>query len=903
MKHLNFIFQKLLRYAVFYTITLVVGQSLVAQNAKLSVDALKVLKGITPLMYGSCIEDVNHEIYGGLYDQKIFGESLEEPSVNINSEFDMFEGTWPVKDSVISVSRWAGAKLISKVSEFNNGSAEVNVKFLGTSGDNAGLIFHVSTPGNGADNFNGYEISLLNNGTRLRLGKHLHNYTFLTEVDVAFNPLDWTNLRVGMQGSRIQVFVNKAATPTIDYTDNSSPILSGTVGIRTWNSDVSFSNLIIRTPTDTTVCDFSVTSKLFVSNCWDIVKSTNDSVEYNVDNDNPFNGANSQLINYVKGTHKAGIANKSLNRWGISVKEGQKFQGRLYLRSKNFNGSVTLSLQSFDGTINYADTTISQLTSDWKKYPFTLTSNTTDPKAKFVILMDNVGTIWVDQVVLMQTGDQQFKGLPYRADIGKAMVNEGLTFLRYGGTMVNAPGYRFKKMIGDPDQRPIYEGNWYKYSTNGFGIEDFLKFCEAAHFTGAFAINIEETGADAADMVEYLNGEITTTWGAKRAVSGHPEPYKVRYIEIGNEEVIGADDLNGYQHYLDRFNELYSAMHAKDPSIKFIATPWWRPGSVNMETVFKGINGKASYWDYHPWADDATSGTTIDIDLTTMQSYFLNWDPNTTLKCAIFEENGNLHNMQRALGHATILNAVRRHSDFLLTSCPANALQPYLQNDNGWDQGQIFFTPSQAWEMPPFYAQQMASKNHLPSLISSGKVSDLDITATRSENADTVVLHVINTSGATKKITINVNGFPTPFTEISTYTLKGTLTTENTPTNPEACKTIGSFVEHAKADSFVYTFPEYSYTILRLAPSSFTTSVNKLMRNKLYIYPSPAQDFIQITGDDDANFDIMDMDGTNVLTKRILGSGKINISGLHAGIYFVKLKGISNNSILKFVKY
>lgn len=63
------------------------------------------------------------------------------------------------------------------------------------------------------------------------------------------------------------------------------------------------------------------------------------------------------------------------------------------------------------------------------------------------------------------------------------------------------------------------------------------------------------------------------------------------------------------------------------------------------------------------------------------------------MKCTILEENGNLHNMQRALGHATILNTTRRMGDFLLTSCAANTLQPYLQNDNGWDQGQVFFTP------------------------------------------------------------------------------------------------------------------------------------------------------------------------------------------------------------------
>ncbi len=76
-----------------------------------------------------------------------------------------------------------------------------------------------------------------------------------------------------------------------------------------------------------------------------------------------------------------------------------------------------------------------------------------------------------------------FTVCPFGGDIARAMVNEGLTFLRYGGgTMVNAPGYRWKNMIGDPSGRTPYKGHWYPYSTNGFGIFDFLNFCRSRPF-------------------------------------------------------------------------------------------------------------------------------------------------------------------------------------------------------------------------------------------------------------------------------------------------------------------------------------------------------------------------------------------------------------------------------------
>jgi len=889
-------------------------QTAFAVDPKLTVDASQVLKRISPLMYGSCIEDVNHEIYGGLYDQKIFGESFEEPSPGMNfSNFSKYEGTWNLVQSVLSVQSWPGAKLVSTIPGFTDGSAGVDLKFTGTSGDNAGLIFHVSNSGNGADTFDGYEISLMQSGTLLRLGRHQHNYAMLKEVNVSFTPGDWTNLRVEMTGGRIRVYINKAVTAALDYTDN-APMLTGTAGLRTWNSDVQFKNLIVTTPVETITPVFKPVNESSVSGMWDVINNAADSVDFAIDDTNPYNGSMSQSINYVRGTGIAGVANKGLNRWGIAVTKDQLFQGRLYLRAAGFTGPVTVALQSADGSITYASQTLSGLTGSWAKYPFTLTSSTTDPKARFAVWIQTAGKVWIDQVVLMQTGEQQFKGLPLRADIGNAMVAEGLSFLRYGGTMVNVPGYLFKKMIGDADLRPPYQGNWYKYSSNGFGIEDFLTFTEAAGITSAFAINIEETAQDAADMVEYLNGDVSTLWGAKRAANGHPESFHVKYIEIGNEEVIGSDNAADYLHYCDRFEALYAAMHAKDPSIQFINAAWWRPGSASMKVIFDRLNGKAAYWDYHCWADDAFAGTNVNTDLTNMQRYFLSWDPATTMKCTIFEENGNLHNLQRALGHATTLNAVLRHSDFVLTSCQANALQPFQQNDNGWDQGQIFFTPSRVWEMPPFYAQQMASACHLPLLVSSGTVAGLDIAATRSEAGDTLMIQVVNINAGPVKTVLSVKGFSGASGVVKTYTLSGALNAENTLAAPEKIKTVESSLQ-GSVDSISYTFPAYSYTILRYL--SLTSDVSQVPAGStLKVIPNPANNMIHVEYSGAGGITIYDVKGKVVMTRKNTdasnavpsGAGKdiyaeqVDISRLQSGLYFIKTQSNRIVETASFIK-
>ena len=144
------------------------------EEVLVKVDAGKVEQNITPYLYGSCIEDVNHEMYGGLYDQKIFGESFEEPVPNPSFEnFDVYDGKWSVDGNNIFSLAHGGAKLVSKET-IAKGTVEVDVKFnkQGSGSGNAGLLLCVSRPSVGADNFYGYEISLANNGKKIVVGKH-----------------------------------------------------------------------------------------------------------------------------------------------------------------------------------------------------------------------------------------------------------------------------------------------------------------------------------------------------------------------------------------------------------------------------------------------------------------------------------------------------------------------------------------------------------------------------------------------------------------------------------------------------------------------------------------------------------------------------------------------------------
>ena len=804
-------------------------------QAAITVDAGKVMNRISPYMFGSCIEDVNHEIYGGLYAQRIFGESFEEPPAPRSplAGWTAYGGQWRVEGEALRASPDAGAKLVRDASSMRDGVIECDVRLGDDRDGNAALIVRVSDARTGPDNWTGYEISLNAHGKLLDLSRHHNDWHLLRSVPADVTPGTWHHVRVALAGPKLQVYLDGAAQPTLEYTDDAAAILAGRVGVRTWNTECAFRNLKISMPMpegrieDTLQQASGEQDNQAVSGMWDSLRTGSAASQYAWDAEQPYNSGHSQRIERGTGQGIVGVTNKGLNRWGIAVQSGQRFAGHLYLRQKNYAGRVTVALQSADGARTYARQALAPAGADWARRDFALRAQDTDAHARFALWLDRPGTVWVDQVTLAPTGSALYHNLPVRADIADALGGEGVTFLRYGGSMVNAPGYRWKKMVGPRDKRPQYAGWWYPHSTNGFGIEEFLQYCEAARITPAFAINIDETPEDAADMVEYLNGPATSAWGRRRAQGGHPKPYNVHYIEIGNEEAIDGNKA-WYARYLERFNLLYPAMHARDPNLQFVIAAWWRPDEPFCKQMVQELSGKAGLWDVHVGGDDLREGENVDRLLTQMQMLFQSWSPGTNLKACIFEENGNRHDLQRAIGHAHILNVTQRHGDFVLMDCPANCLQPWRQNDNGWDQGQVFFTPGQVWGMPPYYAQQMASLNYLPLCVEShieadsgtsvgnqNASRDLDVTATRSEDGKTLVLHVVNVGSAAHSTTINLAHFGGVSSKAGIWTLSGALQAINSPEAPEQVRSVHSDYNKA-GERFGMEFAPYSYTVVRL---------------------------------------------------------------------------------------
>ncbi len=190
-----------LNFLFLSVVLLIASGDLLAQEIK--VDASQVTGRVSRLLTGACIEDVNHEIYGGIYSQMIFGESFQEPPpAPTLAGFKAHGGRWLLNDGVVQIQATDGPKLVSDRPAFKDGAVGVEVKFADRQGVNAGLIVRVDKLGVGADRFIGYEIALDAGRRRLVLARHRNNFEPIKDVPCEVAVGRWIPLEVNAGGLR-----------------------------------------------------------------------------------------------------------------------------------------------------------------------------------------------------------------------------------------------------------------------------------------------------------------------------------------------------------------------------------------------------------------------------------------------------------------------------------------------------------------------------------------------------------------------------------------------------------------------------------------------------------------------------------------------------------------------------
>jgi len=823
---------KTLLTSAILTALLVVSAGARAQEVRICVNADHVVRRVSRYLTGACIEDVNHEIYGGIYSQMIFGESFQEPAPSpAIRDFTSYGGRWIVGDETVRIDALDGPKLLSNHEAFQNGAVGVEVHFAEREGQNAGLIVRVDEPGVGADKFIGYEVALDAGREILRLARHRNNYEPIRDVPCEVAVARWIPLEVRLAGSVIEILVD--GKTALRHDDGANALTAGTVGLRAWHREATFRKLWVKTGEAIEPLAFAqADDPPEISGMWRAVRRGTAKGRFAIVSEQASAGVRSQQLVFDSGEGQWGVENQGLNRWGMNFVAGKPYEGYVWVRTEKPT-PLFASLESRDGSQVYAETRLSVTSNDWQRLDLTLTPDAADKAGRFALTLKQPGSVVLGHAFLQPGEWGRFQGLPVRRDVAEGLIAQGITVLRYGGSMINHPDYKWKNMIGPRDRRPPYSGTWYRYSTNGWGIVDFMSFCEAAGFAYIPAFNMGETPEDMADFIEYAKGSPESSWGSKRVADGHPAPYQLKYLELGNEERVD-------EQYAVRFETLAKAIWAKDPNIilvvgdfvydRHIVDPFDFTGAASRITSLAGqqrILRLARQFDREVWFD-LHVGTDHPMRFnSSLDGMFSFADALTKIaegarhKVVVFELNAGNHAQKRALANALALNAIERDGRLPMVTS-ANCLQPDGQNDNGWDQGLLFLNPSHVWLQPPGYVTQMLSRNYLPQLVEcqvAGTETNLDVNTKRSDDGATLVLQVVNPGDRPVTAQIQLAEF-VPGKPLAQVTeLSGPLEAVNTADHPNAITPRQSQWRHAiKEGTTSRTFPPYSFTIIRFVP-------------------------------------------------------------------------------------
>ncbi len=388
--------------------------------------------------------------------------------------------------------------------------------------------------------------------------------------------------------------------------------------------------------------------------------------------------------------------------WGMNFVAGDSYTLKLAARGDKFDGKLTAKLLSSTGEV-LASGEISGFGDRWHYHTLQLTPTSTDPKGKLEISGDGKGVIYLDMISLMP--DKTWKGHGLRVDLAESLAALHPKFLRFpGGCWVEGDDFahmnHWKNTVGNIDTRTPLWNIWGYNATQGVGFYEYLQMAEDLGAEPLFCINVgmshkehipmdrmDQWVQDALDAAEFANGPTNSVWGARRAQMGHPAPFNLKYMEIGNE--------NGGEIYRERWPLFVNAIHAKYPEIKFVADNWGGGFPANPKADIVDDH----YYDTPEWFM-RHAGQYDKADRN---------GPKVFVGEYAVTRNCGLGNLRGAIGEAAFMTGLERNSDQVVMASYA----PLLVNLNhrAWNPDLINFDSSQWYGLPSYYVQQMFSEN------------------------------------------------------------------------------------------------------------------------------------------------------------------------------------------------
>ncbi len=420
---------------------------------------------------------------------------------------------------------------------------------------------------------------------------------------------------------------------------------------------------------------------------------------------------------------KAGDGVRNEGFWGINAVKGRKYRLSFFAKSdERFNGKVTVKLQKKDGR-DLGSTTIKVgFGKKWKKYTAEITATGNDPKAEFVLTGEKAGHFLLDVVSLFPpTFKDRENGM--RPDLAQMLADMKPRFMRFpGGCFVEGQqspdnAFRWKRTIGPIEEREGHANvNWGYRTSDGIGFHEYLQLAEDLGAKPLFVVNvgiwhggctpydqIDEWIEECLDALEYANGDVKTKYGKMRAEAGHPEPFNLEYIEIGNENYNFHMDNNSDQsdHYPERYYAFYKAIKEKYPNVHCIGNveswgtdePSWRNDyPVDMVDEHYYRNPKWFADRFHKYDTYRRDSHKVYVGEYAVTSQF-----------------GDLGNLNAALGEAVYMMGMENNSDVVVM----NSYAPIFVNENDakWRPDMIRFNSHKVMGTPSYYVQQLFPNN------------------------------------------------------------------------------------------------------------------------------------------------------------------------------------------------
>jgi len=545
-------------------------------------------------------------------------------------------------------------------------------------------------------------------------------------------------------------------------------------------------------------------------------------------------------------TCPAGIVNGGY--WGIPVRPNTTYHASFYAKAEDFKGPLTVSLASTNGKTVWAAATVPKVSGDWQKYEVTLKTGEVAPSKdnQLVIATTKPGTffahhgkIWFQQVSLFPpTYKNRVNG--NRPDLSQLLDDAQPKFLRFpGGNYLEGDNLKehfdWKKTIGPLEQRPGHRSPWGYWSTDGFGLPEFLGWCEDLHMEPVLAVfagytlnhNYVKPGPDLApyvqdalDEIEYVTGETNTIWGARRVRDGHPAAFKLHYVEIGNEDWF--DESGSYD---GRFTQFYDAIKAKYPQIQCISTVGneqsekKRVHSRKPDVVDEHYYRSATDFEQEaPNRFDKYDRNDGKIFIGEWAAYedIVPWNKKS-------EQLAPTPSFKAALGDAAWMTALERNSDLIVMQCYAPLLVNVNPRGRQWRPNLIGYDALNSYGSPSYYAQKMFSTQHGDQILATDSQNmpadptpKLFFDATRDSQNGKIILKVVNSLGTTQPVKIQINGVAQIAATGKAVFLKADRPEDtNSILEPQKIVPVSETVNGLGTD-FIRDFPAYSITVLEL---------------------------------------------------------------------------------------